>query len=414
MVLTVRRLPQLLLSGLGLAPWVLPTPLQAQQVDRPPSVLDFPDQQYRPYGLRLGRIMLYPELVTRLEYDSNIYAKEANRLGDWKAVVMPAVSAQYDAGAVKVRADASATVRRMFKYRTENSTAALANLQVGWQPNGGTSLQASGGWRRIVEDRGDPEARAATDIGPRLINMYRTELRLTQNVGRLDFDVRTSFERLDHLSALDLERDHDIYAASGRLRYRVSGLVGVFGQAFISRRDFKLAFDSSGFNRDATTYGARGGIAIDPGGLIRGDMGFGVFRFDPSDPQLRARNGLSVDGSLISQPTPRIAVTLDGFRGDVATLRRGASSRTDTRIQLGAQVEARHNLQLEAGVFYRLTKFVGTPVTQRIVGVRGEVEYLISNRVSLGLNAAYGDRTSDDPTEDYKRIRAGVTFRLRF
>ncbi|HEX7871590.1 MAG TPA: outer membrane beta-barrel protein [Sphingobium sp.] len=410
----MRSLPRLLLSGLGIAPGLLTAPLQAQQVDRPPSVLDFPDQQYRPYGVRLGKIMLYPEVVTRLEYDSNIYAKEANRIGDGKFVIMPAVSAQYQAGAVNVRADASATVRRMFKYRTENSTAALTNLQLGWQPSAATSVQASGGWRRIVEDRGDPEARAATDIGPRLINMYLTDLRLTQNFGRLDFDIRGAFQRLDHLSVLDLERDQDIFSASGRIRYRVSGLVGVFGQAFISRRDFKLGVDSSGINRDATTYGARGGIAIDPGGLIRGDMGVGIFRFDPTDPQVRARTGLSVDGSLIYQPTPRIAVTLDGFRGDVATLVRGASSRTDTRVQLGAQLEARHNLQLEAGVFYRLTKFVGTPVTQRILGVRGEVDYLITNRVSLGLDASYGNRNSDDATQDYKRIRAGVTFRLRF
>src|SRR3546814_4462414 len=70
---------------------------------------------------------------------------------------------------------------------------------------------------------------------------------------------------------------------------------------------------------------------------------------------------------------PRTAITLDAFRGDVATVRTGALARTDTRIGIGVQQEVRHNLLFNAGLSWRQTDYRGTSdQTQRIWG--GNVE----------------------------------------
>ncbi|WP_336974654.1 outer membrane beta-barrel protein [Sphingobium aromaticiconvertens] len=390
------------------------TPALAQQTDRPASVLDLVAQEYQPIGIRLGNIRIDPELDARIEYDSNIYAEATDKDDDWKTVISPRLTGTYDAGTVKMTARAAGTFRRFFSFKRENSSAGLADLKLGWQPNEGTSIQGTGGWERAIEDRGDPEARNFQTIGPRRIDVLHGTLNVAHEMGRLGFDAEAAARRLDHVSSIDAERDHAVYSGSARLRYRLSGLVSIFGQGFVNRRDFRLATDTSGINRDATTYGGRGGVAIDPGGTLRGDFGVGVFRFDPSDPTLKGRTGLSVEGSMTFQPTQRIAFTLDAFQGDVATLRAGAIARTDSRLQIGMQSEARHNLRWSLAAFYRRTNFVGTPVKERTIGGLFEAEYLINRLFSVAATVRYGDRSSDDPTESYTRLRGGVELRVRF
>lgn len=390
------------------------TPALAQQTDRPASVLDLVAPEYQPIGIRLGKVRIDPELDARIEYDNNIYAEATGKDDDWKTVVSPRLTATYDGGAAQITARAAGTFRRFFDNKTENSSAGLADLKLGWRPSEDTSIQAGGGWQRSIEDRGDPEARNFIGIGPRRIDIFHGEMSVSHDMGRIGIDAEASVNHLDHVSALDAERDHDAYAGSARLRYRLSGLISVFGQGFIMRRDFRLATDSSGINRDAKTYGGRGGVAIDPGGTLRGDFGIGVFRFDPSDSRLKGRTGLSVEGSLIFQPAHRIAFTLDAFQGDVATLRAGALARTDSRVQIGMQSEARHNLRWLLSAFYRRSNFVGTPVKERTIGGLFETEYLIDRRFSVAATVRYGDRSSDDPTESYARFRGGVELRARF
>jgi hypothetical protein len=411
----MRTLNRLLTSCVGLG-IVMPfaTPALAQQTDRPASVLDLAAQEYQPIGIRLGKIRIDPELDARIEYDNNIYAEATGKDDDWKTVVSPRLTGTYDGGAVQMTARAAGTFRRFFDNKTENSSAGLADLKLGWRPGEDTSIQAGGGWERSIEDRGDPEARNFIGIGPRRIDIFHGEMSASHDIGRIGFDIEASARHLDHVSALDAERDHDVYAGSARLRYRLSGLISVFGQGFITRRDFRLATDLSGINRDAKTFGGRAGVAIDPGGTLRGDFGIGVFRFDPSDSTLKGRTGLSVEGSLIFQPTQRIAFTLDAFQGDVATLRAGALARTDSRVQIGMQSEARHNLRWSLAAFYRRSNFVGTPVKERTIGGLFEAEYLIDRRFSVAATVRYGDRSSDDPTESYTRLRGGVELRVRF
>src|SRR3546814_8261422 len=85
----------------------------------------------------------------------------------------------------------------------------------------------------------------------------------------------------------------------------------------------------------------------DLGGKLRGELNVGVFRFDPKDRTLKPYTGLQFAAAMSYAIRPRTAITLDAFRGDVATVRTGALARTDTRIGIGVQQEVRHNLRSE-------------------------------------------------------------------
>src|SRR3546814_2282336 len=99
---------------------------------------------------------------------------------------------------------------------------------------------------------------------------------------------------------------------------------------------------------------------------------------------------------------PRTAITLDAFRGDVATVRTGALARTDTRIGIGVQQEVRHNLLFNAGLSWRQTDYRGTSdQTQRIWGGNVEAEYLLNSHLSI---AAMGWYRSEEHTSELQSL----------
>ena len=398
----------------GAALWLaLGAPGAAQQLDSPAPVLadDIPD--YQPTGLGAGAFKLYPSATVRIAYDSNIYAKATDPIDDAIVTFSPKAVADYDHGNLHLTGTAAADIRRFTTHTTEDSTAALVNGHAVLALNTTDQVIGDLGWQRAVEDRGDPEARTDDTVGPRLSNVWSGGLDYRHQGGRIGFQAHGGIDRFNFLAASDADRDLTQYAVSGRVYYRVHGLTNVFAEAFANRRDYRLATDFTGIDRDASTVGGRAGLSIDPGGLWSGDVGVGLFRFNPDDPTLKARTGLSVQGSLIYTPTPRLAFTLQGFRGDVATVRSGASTRIDTRIQLGFQQEIRHNLRWSGAVVYRRSQFVGGG-TQRTLGGETELEYRFNRRFAIAATARYANRGSSRASERFDRFRGGIELRMRY
>lgn len=401
-----------LIAGAALCT-LIGAPGLAQELDTPAPVLADEIPEYQPTGIGTGALKLYPSATVRLAYDSNIYAKSTDPADDAIVTFSPRVVADYDHGTLHVVGTAAADIRRFATHTTENSNGALLNGHASLDLGNTDQLIADLGWKRAVEDRGDPEARTDDTVGPRLSNVWSGALDYRHQGGRIGFQAHGGVDRFDFLAPVDAERDFTQVVASGRLSYRMHGLTSVFGEVFANHRDFRLATDFSGIDRDASTIGARCGVSIDPGGLWSGDIGVGVFHFDPQDPTLKGRTGLSVQGSLIYAPTPRLAFTLEAFRGDVATVRSGTSTRVDTRVQLGFQQEIRHNLHWSGAVVYRRSKFVGGG-TQRTLGGESEVEYRFNRRFAIAAVARYADRNSNRASERFERFRGAIELRLRY
>ena len=410
MVLTAFRLAPLCSSILLLG---LATPAAAQQLDRATPLIEAP-AEYNATPLQLGRVAAYFGGDVRLEYDSNIYALPSNRIDDERVIVSPWVNLQYKDDRFDLSGQARAVVRRYFSNKTENSEAALTRLDGTYRFSDSDSLTASAGWTRLVEQRGEPESLTAPGTPPRRYDQLNGELGFAHEGARIILGLKGSVMRNDALAAIDAERDYTQYAGSGRIGYRVSGIVDAFGEVFFTSRDFRLPVDSSGVDRDSRTYGVRGGIAFEPGGLIRGEAAIGVFRFKPDDPTQKSRTGLSISAGLIYTPTPRLVFTLDGFRGDVATVRQGAQSRTDTRFQLGFQNEIYHNLRWQGAVIYRQTDFVGIQQHERMIAGQLELEYLFNHNMAVAITGRLANRNSTRPLDDFDRSILGVELRLQY
>lgn len=386
----------------------------AQELERATPVLDLPPGEYPQTPIMLGNAELYAAADVRVEHDDNIYAVPTNTAGDVKVILVPRLNLQLTRDAFQISAHAQAQARRYLKYESENSTGGSVGTVLTWRPTGVDRVTAAVDWARLVEDRGEPEARTTATLGPRLLNMLRGELSYGRQGTRFGFQLRSSATRLEHASELDARRDHDIYTALGRLSYRTGGLSSAFGEVFVNQRDFRISSDLADLDRDATTYGARLGLAIDPGGTLRGDVAVGLYHLRPADDRLDGRTGLSAQAAVIYQPTRRLAFTFDAFNGDVATVRSGAQSRVDTRLRLGVQQEAYHNLRWQAGLVYRRSNFIGSGIRERTIGTVGEVEYLVNRRLAIAAVSRFSGRNSNIPEEEFERFRTGLEVRLQY
>jgi hypothetical protein len=367
------------------------------QDERPVSVLDLPREGYEPVNVRLGPVTVAPTLDMKLEYDNNIFAQPFDKVGDVVFTATPRLKFAYDNEKLLWSAEAASSFYRYFDNKSENHTGFLLNT--GLTLKGKTSnAGVNGGFERTYENRNDPEARKLVGTGPRLFNIATAEAFYSVQGARVGLSAKATVQKYNFLSNVDDERDFTSLRGSLRGTYRVSGPINMFGQIFANRRAFRLNVDASGVNRDATSYGALIGAQIDPGGKVRGEFGVGIVHLNPKDNAIKGYTGAEVLGTIVYNLRPRTAVTLDLFRGDVATVRNGASGRVDSRIRLGVQQEVRHNLLMSGGIGWRETHFRAVPDgKQRTLGVDGEVEYLLNRGISVALTSRYSKRTADIP-----------------
>ncbi|HKY81563.1 MAG TPA: outer membrane beta-barrel protein, partial [Sphingobium sp.] len=135
--------------------------------------------------------------------------------------------------------------------------------------------------------------------------------------------------------------------------------------------------------------------------------------FKPDNKAQPSRTGLSVSAALTYTPTPRLVVTLDGFRGDVATVRSGAQARTDTRFRLGVQNEIYHNLRWQGSLIYRRSSFVGAAEHERTIAGLLEVEYLLNRNFSFAVTGRVASRNSTRAFDDFDRSILGAEVRFQ-
>lgn len=412
MVLIKARLLPLHSCGVAAAMAAITAPAAAQELDRATPLLETP-AEYEAKPIMLGRIAAYVGADARLEYDSNIYALPSDEIDDFRFTASPWAILQYQGSDLSVGAQARAVVRRYFDNKSENSESGSFGLNAAYAISASDNITGNVNWLRIVEERGEPEGLAVTSFGPRKYDQYRGELDYTHKGARVTLGLKGTALRNDARRAIDAERDFDQYSLAARAGYRVSGMWSAFGEAFVTVRNFRLPVDFSGVDRDSKTYGARAGVAFEPGGLISGEAAVGLFRFKPDNPAQDSRTGLSVSANLVYTPTPRLVFTLDGFRGDVATVRTGAQARTDTRLRLGFQNEIYHNLRWQGSVIYRRSSFVGTSEHERTLGGLLEVEYLLSRNISFAVSGRIANRNSTRPFDDFDRHTLGAEIRLQ-
>lgn len=373
------------------------------------------DPEYRIDPVTIGPVRVTSQVLVESIYNDNVLASpDGTESEDVEFIVRPELTARAGDQSMQFEFEAFGEASRFADLTTENSDTYGVSGQFSYSPNANNRLGITAGYARQKENRSDPEARDLEGPGPRLFDTNFASIDYRRTGARTLLTLEADYADIDAISPLDDDRDFKTYAGSATLGYRVAGPVYATITGFVNVRDFRLEALPTDPDRDATTYGAQAGMSFAESERFRGRARVGIFRFEPSDPALSPRTGFSANASLTYLPTRRIAFILEAFNGDVATFRRGAEARTDTRVSLTGQAEIRHNLFGRAGIGYIQNEFIGSGIEERIVRSNVALEFLASRNVSFLAQAQLSNRESDDPTQEFDRFQASVGVRLRF
>lgn len=401
------------LAGAALAGW--PAAGAAQSLDRDFAPVQLPRPGYEFDGHRVGSFLVLPTLEVSGAYDSNLFAVSRDPVDDIRFEFVPQVTVRRDSGEDRFFAQAYGRFRVHAENPREDSQAFGASAALVRVDGAGRRAFAALRYDRSVESRADPETRAGPTDRPRLADDYRVEGSWREPFGRVTLDLAASAEKINLLDAEEQDRDMTSYRTSLRAAYRISPATALFVEGFVNRRDFRLATDFSGVNRDATTVGGYFGFQKEVGQRLRGRFGLGLFHFAPESDALETYTALAMAGEMIWNPRVRTTVSLRATRGDMATVRSGAFGLTSTNVRLGIDQEVRHNFLIHAAVIYEDRTYRGNAIS-RLTSVSGEIEaeYLVNRRLSVFAGVYYSNRDAALETDRYKRgvVQIGVRTKL--
>lgn len=372
------------------------------------------DAEYASRAKEYGNFRLIAGGEARIAFDDNVFAEPVGGASDAVMRVSPYAEISHDGGQLSLRLRGSLDIRRYASETSENSEAASVQLQTGLALGQGQELSSQASWDRTVEDRGDPEARSQLLLGPRRFDIFTGGLAYRRTSTRFLVNLEANAQKVDARDTIDADRDYTSYFGQAGFGLRPGGPFYVIVSGFANRREFRLEEIVPGVDRDSTTYGGRLGMQFADGGVFEGRIAAGVFKFDPDASAQNTRTGFSLDGSVTYRPRRRTAVSLELFKGDVASFRGGASARTDTRIGLRLEQEMRHNFLGRITGGYQRSDFFGSGQQERTWRWGGEVEYVVRRNASLVASMQFSTRDSDIALEEFERFSAGVGVRFRF
>lgn len=159
------------------------------------------------------------------------------------------------------------------------------------------------------EDADDPNAisNAKTQSG---VNTYRLGAAIERDFGLIRGSVGLDFERrtygdveLENGTTLSVEdRNRNSGTLTARVGYELSPALIPFIEAAVGKSTYDLRQDTLGFERSYQSYATRGGLEVDLGEKLNGEIGLGyeTYRFD--DDRLSDVSGLSIDGRINWSP----------------------------------------------------------------------------------------------------------------
>lgn len=394
----------------------------AQQPAPGQSVRDLPRPGFEVGRWQAGNTTFYPLLTAQAFYNDNVFATSTDARSAVVFGINPRLNAVSRGQDLTLDSTVYANASLHSRYTSED------RLTFGASTDGRRTLGRSGAltfglsYDRGAQPRSDPESSRATQR-PALFDNFQVRLGGEGNIGQFRLSAAGTIQKVNFLASGETDpveqarlEDLDItsYQLPVRLAWRASPRLALFVEPFINRRDARLPVDRTGIDRDLTTFGAQFGAQLDVADRWKGAFGIGRFRSNPDDPSIESYSGFSMSGNLIWSPDARTRLILNGFSGDVATVRAGATGRIDTRLGLKLEQEIRHNLLAFAGVGWQQSRFRGAnPNTLESFPVSAEVEWLANRTFSLFGLVRHENRRADLTRDRFKRTEVGVGIRMR-
>lgn len=407
--------PNQLVNPAGELRSVLNAPVAPIQANRQPADRN----PFEALGIRAGSFLLFPVLQGSFGFTNN-----ADQTTGGEASVFSQtdarVSLQSDWTQHELRGEAGISALKYLTSSTDSSVSANANVDLRIDIETGLVARFGIGYELSSESAtGDNINIAPGQVvdGRPFIHSLKASAALERTGLRLFGSLRGTVERslysdidLQGGSALSQDdRDFTEFQVTARAGYEISPAVQPFGEARIGYRLHDLEQDKHGIARDAVLLGLRGGMVVNLGEKLFGELAIGYSAELYDDTSLKSLDGVTIDGQLNWSPERLTTITAEtSTQFNTSTVPNESGSVTYA-ASLGVVRDVRPDFSLNAKATAAIRSYdnAGRDITlQSEVGM----EWRLSRYAALIGKLAYETVDSSDPlsTYDAASVRMGM------
>lgn len=409
-------------SANGGTPGIGPQLAQAEEIERGETVESRKRPDWDPLGVRLGSFLLLPAVTLQETFNDNIFADTSDRRADFITQVQPEVTLRSDWS----RHDLAFTAGADVGFYADNSDENFEDYFV--RSNGRLEIQrdtfatASAGFQNGHEDRGSPDDVRGNE--PTEVDTVTAATGLSHSFGRFRIGADGDFRRIDYddvnatvagrqVVINNDDRDRNIYTTSVRAGYEIMPSYEAFVLGSGNWRHYDDAVDDAGFQRDSEGFSLAGGVRLDLGGVIFGNLFAGYTLQDFEDPAFDTVQGADFGADMTWTVTPLTTITANASRTIEDTTIVGASGLFRNAFGLSVDHELLRNLILGVDGRFSLDDYQDIEREDKNYSAGADARYLLNRNIYLSFAYTFRLRESDFSADFVENV-ALVSLRAQY
>ncbi len=241
--------------------------------------------------------------------------------------------------------------------------------------------------------------------------LQRTDRKLQLSLrGDIDRDEFQPAELGNGITQNEGDRNNTEYGVTARVGYEISPALTPFFEGAYAIRDFDQESDRNGNDRDSNIFELRGGVEIDLGEKLTGEIAVGYVNESFDDPQLDTLNAFTLNGQLNWSPEreTQVALTVGTATNDSINPDENGSIIYNGRIDVDRQLTSRLSVNAFADGQVETNDDNNT-----IVQVGVGTQYWVNRFMAITTQVDYLRFNSDAPNSSFDATSGQVGVRLQ-
>lgn len=394
------------------------TNAHAQQLD-PDEEISIQDRKRPDWDavpIQFGAFDVTPYAQSKLAYDDNIYATDANKVADGVVTISGDVRATSTWArhylSLNGSIDATRGLTKTANDVTPYDASASGRLDIGSQ----SRLSLVGDYGRAYEPRGS-FADTMTDGRRLAYQKLETQAEISRNAGRFKIDAGATLDSFHYLQRKDdgaeiseAFRNYRVWRTDARLSYAVASGISTYAEASYNWAIYPHQIDQ--IVRDSQGWAIVGGLDFGVTRLVRGRIGAGLEHQTYKDSAYPNISGLTFSGQLQWSPSRLVTWTAAANRTIERSPVVNVAGIQQSAYSLRADYELRRNVIVAGTSGYTIDKFVAGDRAQKDFQLGAEIKWLANRRLHFTMNTDYQrTRNTGVSQREFTRVQASISLR---
>lgn len=371
---------------------------------------------FGPTGIRLGTFDLNVSLEQAIGYSSNVSEQAGGDSGAFSETSISA-SITSDWSRHQWQTNINGSYRRPFDDEEIDQPQLVIDTALRLDLIDGYTLTTDG-FYNITTQGFTSSTLAPGAVDNPIVENWGGGIELQRTDRKLQVTLRGDIDR-DEFQSSDLgggiiqdegDQNNTEYRATARLGYEISPAITPFVEGSYAIRDFDQESDRNGNDRDSDIFELRGGVEIDLGEKLTGEIAVGYVNESFEDPLLEDLNALTINGQLNWSPErdTQISLTLGTITNNSITANENGSIIYTGRLDAVRQISDRFSVnafadtQVETNIDNNTTFQVG-------IGT----QYWVNRFMAITSQVDYQRFESDAPNSSFDATSGQIGVRLQ-